>query len=256
MTVVWASAGFILVAALVLIVAMGLPHSTAASQAMVEPGINAAAADLLQLDILPPPADAAPAFTLTDQHGQQVSLSQYRGKSVVLTFDDDECTDLCTLLAQDIVDADKDLGASAKDVVFLGVNVNPFHTGVSDVAAWSDQHGLHGSANWEFVTGSKTQDCPGGQRLSRVGERRPQDSVRWPRGGDVLHRSERPRGGNRAIRDRIGQHRALRARDGANGSRPVAIGFPHARRGTDGQGCDGHRDAQCAGSDAQTAATR
>ena len=158
-TIVWASAGFIVVAALAVIVAIGLPHSQPASANMVEPGINAAAADLLQLDILPPPAYVAPAFTLTDQHGQQVSLSQYRGKSVVLTFDDDECTDLCTLLAQDIVDANKDLGAAAKDVVFLGVNVNPFHVGVSDVAAWSDQHGLHSSANWEFVTGSKTQIC-------------------------------------------------------------------------------------------------
>ncbi|NYI41405.1 redoxin domain-containing protein [Demequina lutea] len=155
--VVWASAGFIVVAAVALIVAIGLPHSSAASDPMVEPGINAAAADLLQLDVLPPPAYAAPAFTLTDQNGQPVSLSQYRGKSVVLTFGDDECTDLCTLLAQDIVVADKDLGAAAQNVVFLGVNVNPFHVAVSDVAAWSDQHGLHGSSNWEFVTGSTTQ---------------------------------------------------------------------------------------------------
>jgi cytochrome oxidase Cu insertion factor (SCO1/SenC/PrrC family) len=155
-TFAWAGGGLVVAAAIAVILAIGLPHASA-SGPEVEPGINAAAADLLQLDVLPPPVLMAPDFTLTDQHGHQVSLAQYKGKSVVLSFNDDQCEDVCTLLAQDTVVADQDLGAAAKDVVFLGVNVNPFHTAVGDVAAWSDAHGLHGTSNWEFVTGSTTQ---------------------------------------------------------------------------------------------------
>ncbi len=154
---VWAGVGLAVALALGAIVVIGLPHSAAAAATMIEPGINVAAADLLQLDIVPPPALAAPGFTLTDQHGHQVSLAQYKGKSVVLAFDDDQCVDLCTLLAQDTLVADQDLGATAKDVVFLGVNVNPFFTAPSDVAAWTDQHGLHDTTNWEFLTGSPAQ---------------------------------------------------------------------------------------------------
>ena len=64
---------------------------------------------------------------------------------MVLSFNDDKCQDLCTLLAQDVAVANQDLGAAANDVVFLGVNVNPLHTAVSDVPTWTDQHGLGGA---------------------------------------------------------------------------------------------------------------
>ena len=157
----WAGGGLAVALALVLVLTSGLGHGTRGEDAHAAPAptstIDNAAADLLQLDVVPPPALAAPDFTLTDQRGKQVSLSQLRGRSVVLSFNDDRCTDVCTLLAQDTVAATQDLGPAAKDVVFLGVNVNPFFTASSDVAAWSDQHGLSGTADWEFVTGSAAQ---------------------------------------------------------------------------------------------------
>jgi cytochrome oxidase Cu insertion factor (SCO1/SenC/PrrC family) len=158
---VWAGAGLGLALAVGAIVVIGLPHSSAAgtpaTPASGEPGIDAAAADLLQLDVLPPPALAAPDFTLTDQHGRPASVSALRGKAVVLSFNDDECQDLCTLLAQDVVTADQDLGAAAKDVVFLSVNANPLHPAVADVAAWTDSHGLGSTDNWVFATGTPAQ---------------------------------------------------------------------------------------------------
>ncbi|MGH9046590.1 MAG: redoxin domain-containing protein, partial [Acidimicrobiales bacterium] len=124
----------------------------------VAPGINAPSAYLLRLDLVPPgAADLAPNFTLTDQFGRAVSLSQFKGKSVVLSFNDDRCTDICTLLAQDIVVADRDLGSAAKNVVFLSVNANPFYPGVRYVRSWSDQHGLAKTANWLFATGSPAE---------------------------------------------------------------------------------------------------
>lgn len=157
----WGAAGLALAVALGVTVAGGMsastsvpgPAASAASPAL-EPGIDAAAADLLQLDVLPTPAQPAPDFALTDQHGHPASVSALRGKAVVLSFNDDRCQDLCTLLAQDVVAADHDLGAAAQDVVFLSVNANPLHPAVSDVAAWSESHGLGGVDNWVFATGS------------------------------------------------------------------------------------------------------
>jgi len=119
----------------------------------VAPGINPSASYLMKLDVLGGGAPA-PNFTLTDQHNQLVSLSQFRGKSLVLSFNDDQCTDICTLLAQDIVVADRDLGSAASNVVFLSVNANPYYPGVSAVRSWTDDHGLGRERNWVFVTGS------------------------------------------------------------------------------------------------------
>lgn len=116
------------------------------------PGINAAMAQLLSLGALPAPGRVAPNFSLTDQAGHPVSLAQFRGDSVVLSFDDDECTDLCTLLAEDVVRANRDLGPAAQHVVWLSVNANPFYPGVSAVQAWTDQHGLGNQPNWYFGT--------------------------------------------------------------------------------------------------------
>jgi len=127
---------------------------TGPSGSDVAPGIDTPAADLLQLDYLGPANEYTPAnFTLTDQFGQAVSLSHLRGKVVLLSFNDDRCTDLCTLLAQDVVAADRDLGPAARRVVFLSVNVNPFYPQVRYVRQWAQDHGLGHVANWISTTG-------------------------------------------------------------------------------------------------------
>lgn len=41
----------------------------------------------------------APEFRLTDQNGAAVSLSDFRGKVVVLSVLDPECTDVCPIYA-------------------------------------------------------------------------------------------------------------------------------------------------------------
>lgn len=118
------------------------------------PGINSATANLMSLSTLPGPTPTASNFHLTDQQGQPISLGQFRGKTVVLSFNDDRCVDMCPLLAQDIIRADHYLSAAQRrQVVFLAVNVNPFYPKVSDVKAFTDSHGLGKVANWHFVTG-------------------------------------------------------------------------------------------------------
>jgi cytochrome oxidase Cu insertion factor (SCO1/SenC/PrrC family) len=95
---------------------------------------------------------AAPGFTLTDQFGKRVSLRSVRGKVVVLSFNDPECTTVCPLTTTALLHAKELLGPSASRVELLGVGANPKATEVRWVRAYSRAHGmLH---KWRFLTGS------------------------------------------------------------------------------------------------------
>ncbi|HEX5190334.1 MAG TPA: SCO family protein [Streptosporangiaceae bacterium] len=109
-------------------------------------------ATMMQLSPVPPAK--APGFTLTDQSGGPVSLASLRGRTVVLTFMDSHCTDICPLVSREFIDAYKDLGAASRNVVFIAVNVNPYHNKVADVASYSSAEGLNTIPSWHFVTGS------------------------------------------------------------------------------------------------------
>ena len=102
----------------------------------------------------PVPAKPAPAFTLVDQNGHTLSLSSFRGRAVVLEFMDTHCTDICPIVSQEFIDAYHDLGAAAKQVVFVAINVNRYHARVADVAAFSREHQLNSIPSWHFFTGS------------------------------------------------------------------------------------------------------
>ena len=65
---------------------------------------------------------AAPAFTLTDQDGQKVSLGDFAGKDVVLYFYPKDDTPGCTKEACGFRDAEKTLGKAG--VVVLGVSAD------------------------------------------------------------------------------------------------------------------------------------
>ncbi|MCL2420093.1 MAG: SCO family protein, partial [Conexibacteraceae bacterium] len=98
------------------------------------------------------PGAPAPGFTLVDESGHRVSLAQYRGKVVVLSFVDDECQTICPLTTQAMLDAKASLGKAGKDVQLLGVNANWKSTQVEDVLNYTEQHGLAGQ--WHFLTTS------------------------------------------------------------------------------------------------------
>ncbi|MGH2912656.1 MAG: SCO family protein [Solirubrobacteraceae bacterium] len=70
-----------------------------------------------------PPGIVAPGFTLRDEVGHAVSLSDYRGKVVALTFLSSSCR-TCTLVAQQIRGALDEL-RSPRDVSTIFVSTNP-----------------------------------------------------------------------------------------------------------------------------------
>jgi cytochrome oxidase Cu insertion factor (SCO1/SenC/PrrC family) len=97
----------------------------------------------------------APGFTLTDQFGQPVSLSAYRGKVVILAFNDAECTTICPLTTAALVDAKAMLGAAGSRVQLLGIDANPKATQVQDVLSYSQLHGM--TYQWQYLTGTLSQ---------------------------------------------------------------------------------------------------
>ena len=107
------------------------------------------------LDFGTPLSGPAPDFTLTDQFGRRVSLSSFRGRPVVLAFNDSECTTVCPLTTTEMVDAKQLLGPAGSRVALLGIDANPTATAVKDVRAYSEAHEM--MAEWQFLTSSLPQ---------------------------------------------------------------------------------------------------
>jgi cytochrome oxidase Cu insertion factor (SCO1/SenC/PrrC family) len=125
----------------------GVPSMSAASQAaMANPNLDTGTS----LGNKP-----APDFTLVNQFGQPMRLSQFRGRIVLLSFEDSECTTVCPLTTQSMVIAKELLGKAGQSVQLLGVDANPDAIAVSDVRAYSQAHGM--TNQWDFLTGTLPQ---------------------------------------------------------------------------------------------------
>jgi cytochrome oxidase Cu insertion factor (SCO1/SenC/PrrC family) len=95
----------------------------------------------------------APAFTLTDQHGRDVTLASLRGKVVLLTFLDPVCTSDCPLEAQEFRQAGQQLGADSRRVELVAIVANPVDYQLGYTQAFDQQERLDGVPNWLFLTG-------------------------------------------------------------------------------------------------------
>ena len=138
---------------------LGVRHRQQQSQLLRASGIPSTVSTPLAtlMALSPLPAKPAPNFTLTDQNGQTLSLASFKDHAVVLEFMDSHCVDICPIVSQEFVDAYHDLGNAASHVVFAAVNVNGYHSDVSDVASFSQEHHLNAIPNWHFFTGSVTE---------------------------------------------------------------------------------------------------
>ena len=77
------------------------------------------------LEGIPATGLRAPSFALHDQHGQLVRLSAQRGRYVIVTFLYVHCPDVCPIIAGQLNEALRELGADRKDVRVLAVSVDP-----------------------------------------------------------------------------------------------------------------------------------
>ena len=78
----------------------------------------------------------APNFTLENEQGQQVSLSDFKGKNVVLYFYPKDMTPGCTTEACDFRDAYEDF--SSLNAVILGISMDDAHKHMKFI----EKHGL------------------------------------------------------------------------------------------------------------------
>ena len=97
-------------------------------------------------------------FRLTDQFGKQVSLSDFKGKPVVLTFLYTHCPDVCPLTAEKLHTVMQKLGSNAQNVAVLAVSLDPKGDTPASVINFSQVHKMLNY--WHYLMGTQSQLSP------------------------------------------------------------------------------------------------
>lgn len=93
-------------------------------------------------------------FALTDQRGQTVRLSDFRGQAIVLTFIYTSCPDVCPLIAENLRVAYEILPVDARDdVALLAVTVDPARDTQAALEQFSELHRLADNPSWHALRG-------------------------------------------------------------------------------------------------------
>jgi protein SCO1/2 len=100
----------------------------------------------------------APNFLLTDQFGKPVSLAEFKGKPVVLTFLYTNCPDQCPLTAEKLHTTIQDLGSSAPNVAMLAVSTDPARDTTSAALKFSEAHSMQDY--WHYLVGPHNKLAP------------------------------------------------------------------------------------------------
>ena len=98
-----------------------------------------------------PPGLRAKNFSLVDQNGHRVTLSEYRGRVVVLTFIHSLCHDTCPFMVEQIKGALNDLPNDGRGIPAIGVSVQPGQDTVHNRRAFLARHEMTG--RMAFVNG-------------------------------------------------------------------------------------------------------
>src|ERR1700716_2122030 len=93
---------------LVLLMVKVAPHLSAT--AGPTPPVSGLRADI----VIPPKSMPTPDFTLSDQDGRPVSVAALRGRVLAITFLDSHCKQLCPLAGDQVGQAQRALGGSAR----------------------------------------------------------------------------------------------------------------------------------------------
>lgn len=127
------------VLAVIGVIVVSIPRQSASSQVV------------LQGDVLRPVS--APNFHLTDQFGYSVSLHQFSGHPVLITFLQSHCTTECPLTAETIRRTLAELGPAGRKLVVLAISADPEGDTHASVLKFSREHAmLH---RWHYLTASR-----------------------------------------------------------------------------------------------------
>ena len=104
------------------------------------------------------PAQPAPPIHLRNYLGQPVTLSEYRGKAVLVTFLYADCPTVCPLIASNLRVALNMLGRRASQVQVIAVSVDPRGDTPANVARFVSEHGMVG--RMQYLIGSAAELAP------------------------------------------------------------------------------------------------
>lgn len=97
---------------------------------------------------------AAPPISLTESSGADFSLASLRGRPVVLTFLGAPCAQICPVVAGELADASRLLGAAHLDPAIVIVDANPENLSLGDARAAMASAPLLGLHDAVFLTGT------------------------------------------------------------------------------------------------------
>jgi cytochrome oxidase Cu insertion factor (SCO1/SenC/PrrC family) len=92
-------------------------------------------------------------FTLPDQGGAAVSLSGLRGREVLITFMDPQCTAMCPIVGQEIGAIEASLPAGVRPILLV-VSVAPNRT-AADVATFTSH--VTWQPGWHWLLGNQAE---------------------------------------------------------------------------------------------------
>ena len=124
--------------------------------------------DIIQTEKYFQPEDKeAPGFTLQDAAGKPVSLSDFKGKVVVLHFIYTNCPDFCPLHAEKIAEIQKMVNITPMKsmVQFISVTTDPSRDKGQALTEFGKNHGLD-PVNWIFLTAAKGASEDSTRKLS------------------------------------------------------------------------------------------
>ena len=102
-----------------------------------------------------PPNVHAPQFNLTDQDGKPVSMAEYRGRPVVVTYLYTHCKETCPIAAQMIRGALDDL---KRPVPAVAISVDPFQDTAASARKFLARQHVNGRIR--FVLGNRRELLP------------------------------------------------------------------------------------------------
>jgi protein SCO1 len=101
-----------------------------------------------------PTIGPAPVFALTSQDGARVTLADFRGKAVAVTFIFTSCTDTCPLLTHKMALVQDELGSDfGTKIAFISITVDPERDTPEVLKEYAEAFEAN-LAGWAFLTGS------------------------------------------------------------------------------------------------------
>ncbi len=142
------------------------PSSWLENLVITKAGVPEPGADKTQAATGAQPGDEVPDFTLVNQDGQRISLHDYRGKALLLTFIYTRCPlpEYCTLMSNNFAAIDQQLQKDSSLYArthLLSISIDPEYDTPKVLRSYGAAHTGNYTqetfAHWEFASGTSTQ---------------------------------------------------------------------------------------------------